>query len=279
MTFLSTEEFKTHFEVTDNTLILSPQVSMIAGFCGHDDFTYISPREDIKPEAKYETVLIDVQQTDVFPNSKSRPSKWFHHSLKYLKDGGVLKGKFFVEVTSKLKTSYQINKIHMHDEYCFVDVTKTPKYKNTEVIYSTGEKVEIDIQDDVILHHYNECDYQYVKSTVPHDFTEKLVFSGPDVVEKLKETKEKSKKTGQFGLIIYNNTPSLKIEKMESSNVKSGSNCYLFSSQRERDSYYDALKTSKVLALAKNMSYNQTMRVLAQSYLINPSIIDYAKSL
>lgn len=279
MTLLTPDQFKTHFEVTDKTLILSPQVSMIAGFCGHDDFTYISPREDIKPEAKYETVLIDVQKTDAFQNSKSRPSKWFHHSLKYLKDGGVLKGKFFVEVTSKLKTSYQINKIYMHDEHCFVDVTKTPTYKSTEVIYSTGEKVEIDIQNDTILHHYNELDYQYIKSTVPYDFTEKLVFSGPDVVEKLKETKEKSKKMGQFGLIIYNNTSSLKIEKMENSNSKSGSNCYLFSSQQERNSYYDALKTSKVLALANNMSYNQTMRVVAQSYLINPSIIHYAKSL
>jgi hypothetical protein len=163
----------------------------------------------------------------------------------------------------------------MNAEDCFVEVTKTSKYKDTEVVYSTGQTIHVNMENDSILHRYSDECYQYTRNIDFNYNVERITFSG-NKIKNIDSTKDYAKESNKYGLVVYSNIPKLRVEKLEATNVSSGSDCYLFESKKERDSYYDVLKTKKVIDLSKNLSYNQTINVKVQSYLINPSIFNYA---
>ena len=278
MTFITIEQFKSHFKVKGKTAILSPQVAMIAGLCGHTDFDYQPLKTILEPTQKYDTVLIDILEDDVFPGTSSGHTlKWFNYAFKFLNDKGTLIGKFPSYVmTSLCSDKFQVNEVNLENDICFLKVTHKTQNKLTKLIYSTGESLEIDLKKHASLSYYNENAYQYIKS-IEHKYSvENITFSGHDVSKKLEDAKEKAKNQNKFGLIIFNNIPSLRVEKLEQTKVTSGSNCYLFDSQEERDSYHNILHHPKVIALAKNLAYNKTMKIKVQSYLIHPSIFNYA---
>lgn len=278
MTLLTLDQFKTHFEIKSDTLILSSHVAMIASLCGHTDFDYQSSNEIIEPSKQYDNVLIDVLEKDKFPGVPSGHTlQWFNYALKFVKEGGSLKGKFPPHIVLNFRNKdIQVDKIKLSKNECFVEITNKPKSKNTIFSYSTGEVLDIDMRQESTLLHYDVKAYQYLKKITKNHKVNSVVFSGHDVAVKLNKIKEKAKNEKKFGLIIYNNIPSLRVEKLEETNVSSGSNCYLFDSEKERDSYYSALHRPEVIALAKNLAYNQTMRIKVQSYLIHPSILNYA---
>ena len=67
MTSLTTEQFKEHFKIQKNTIVLSSQVAMIAGLCGHDKFDYQNQKQIVEPSKQYDYVLIDILDDDKFP--------------------------------------------------------------------------------------------------------------------------------------------------------------------------------------------------------------------
>lgn len=278
MKAITTEQFKEHFSIQDHTIILSPQIAMIAGLGGHDNFDYQSTKIITEPTQKYDTVLIDVLEDDIFPGASSGHTlKWFNYALKFLNSKGTLIGKFPSYIMTSLSSDkFQVNQVNLENDICFLKVTHKTQNKLTKLIYSTGEILEIDLKKHASLSFYDESAYQYIKS-IEHKYSvENITFSGHDVSKKLEDTKENAKDQNKFGLIIFNNIPSLRVEKLEQTKVTSGSNCYLFDSQEERDSYYNILYHPKVIALAKNLAYNKTMKIKVQSYLIHPSIFNYA---
>ena len=281
MNLLTTEQFKQYFSVDGDSLILSPQIAMIASLSGYTDFDYQPPNEIIQPSKQYDNVLIDVLETDKFPGVPSgHILQWFNYALKFVKDGSSLKGKFPPHIVLNFRNkNIQVNKIKLSNNECFVEVTNKPKTKNTTFSYSTGETLDVDMSQDSTLLHYDVEAYQYLKNISKNHKVNSIVFSGHDVSVKLNRIKEKAKNENKFGLVIYNNIPSLRVEKLEETNVSSGSNCYLFDSEKERDSYYSALCHPEVIAFAKNLAYNQTMRIKVQSHLIHPSILNYAQSI
>jgi hypothetical protein len=280
MSRLTTEQFKQHFKIQGKTAILSPQVAMIASFCDHGDFSYVDASNAPEANDFYDTVLIDIVEDDKFPlNKTSHTSRWFDYSLSYLNTNGTLKAKFPCHIISKLASlnpkKYQVNDIIIDQDFCILSVIKTAKTRTTSVWYQDQTKVEIDISNQFILHHYDENDYNYIFNLKKTNKYKRMTFSGSKVAEKISTLKDNAKKEGKYGLVVYSNIPKLRAEKLENTNVSSGSDCYLFDSQEERDSYFDILHNPKVIALAKNLSYNQTINVKVQSYLINPSIFQY----
>jgi hypothetical protein len=278
MPSLITEQFKTHFEVEEDSMILSPQVAMIASFFNYSGFNYQSKRNIIEPTQKYSNVLIDVTDEDKFPDASfGHIQKWFKYAMKFVKEGGRLQAKFPPQVILNLiNQDLQVNKIYLSPNECFVDIQNESRTRNTTVSYSTGEVLDIDLNNESVLYSYDESAYNYIKNIGIGYSVDNIAFSGHDVAIKLEQTKEKAKQQNKFGLVIYNNVPLLRVEKLEETNVSSGSNCYLFDSEKERDSYYNTLYHPKVVALAKNLAYNQTMRIKVQSYLLHPSIFNYA---
>lgn len=281
MSRLTTEQFQQHFKLKGKTAILSPQVAMIADFCGQNEFSYVNTSNVPEANDFYDTVLIDIVDDDKFPlNKTSHASRWLDYSLSYLNFNGTLMAKFPCHIISKLASlnpkKYQVDNIVIDQDFCVLSVTKTAKTKTTSVWYQDQKEVQIDIPNQFILHSYNEHDYNYIFNLDKTTKYKRVTFSGSKVAEKIKALKDNAEKEGKYGLVVYSNIPKLRAEKLENTNVSSGSDCYLFDSQEERDSYFDVLQNPKVIALAKNLSYNQTINVKVQSYLINPSIFEYA---
>jgi hypothetical protein len=278
MTLLTIDQFKTYFEMEKDSMILSPQVAMIANLFDYNNFDYQSTYEIIEPIQQYSNVLIDVTDQDKFPGvTFGHIQQWFKYSMKFVKEGGRLQAKFPPQVVLNLiNQNLQVNKIYLSPNECFVDIQNESRTRNTTVSYSTGEVLDIDLNNESVLYSYDESAYNYIKNVGIKYSVDNITFSGHDVATKLETTKEKAKQQNKFGLVIYNNVPLLRVEKLEETNVSSGSNCYLFDSEKERDSYYNKLYHPKVVALAKNLAYNQTMRIKVQSYLLHPSIFNYA---
>lgn len=278
MTLLTVDQFQTHFQIKNSTLILSPQIAMIASLFNYNDFNYQSVHEIIEPVKKYSNVLIDVTDEDKFPGASfGHIQKWFKYAMKFVKKGGRLQAKFPPQLIPNLiNQNLQINKIYLSSNECFVDIQNKSGKQTTMVSYSTGEVLDIDFNKKFILHHYNENDYNYLFNLKKTNKYKRITFSGSKVAEKIKTLKDNAEKECKYGLVVYSNIPKLRVEKLEQTNVSSGSDCYLFDTEKERDSYFQILHNPKVIALAKNLSYNQTINVKVQSYLINPSIFEYA---
>ncbi len=282
MTALTTEQFKKHFEIGEDCLVLSSQIAMIASFLNYTDFDYQSQQSIIEPTKQYSNVLMSVTDDDKFPNATfGHIKKWLNYAIKFLKPNGILQAKFHPQVILNLiDENIQVNEISIYSDECFFTIQNKPREKNqkTLVSYSTGESLNVNLNHEFVLSSYDEEVYDYIKNIGSFYQVNNITFSGHDVETKLEKTREKANKENKFGLVIYNNIPSLRVEKLEETNVSSGSNCYLFDSEEERNSYYSALRNPKVIALAKNLAYNRTMRIKVQNYLIHPSIFNYAKS-
>ena len=252
--------------------------------CGKEDFGFLKSVTKSEYGKKYDTVLMDLDKKIPYQGKKINTYvEWLRCAVsQLLKEGGTLKGKFPIQLIPQLQDKdynwFQVNKIKIHSDCCFVEIQKTKKYKKTLIEYSTGESIDIDIHKQTILFHYDTDDYEYVNNISEKKKYPRFTFSGSKVSDKIKELKDNAKKQNKYGLVIYSNIPKLRVEKLELSNVTSGSDCYLFDNLEERDSYFEALKSKKVIALSKNLSYNQTINVKVQSYLMNPLIFNYAIS-
>jgi hypothetical protein len=286
-------DFYQNLQPENETIIVaSPHIfplSVFYGFgkkdyfaCGKEHSEFLESVNKNEFGKKYDTAIMDLDKEVPYQGKRVNTfTQWFRHVIsQVLKDGGTLKGKFPLSLILQLQDKdydwFQVEKIKIEDTHCFVEVTKVKKHKNTVIEYSTGEVVEVDLHQDAILHHYDKDAYDYIFNLEKSTEYKRITFSGSEVAEKIKTVKDNAEKESKYGLVVYSNIPKLRVEKLESTNVSSGSDCYLFDIQEERDSYFDIFHNKKVIALSKNLSYNQTINTKIQSYLINPAIFQYA---
>jgi hypothetical protein len=158
MKLLTTEQFKTHFKIQNNSLILSPHVAMIADLCGYSNFSYGSSNNLPELDIKYDSVLIDIEDGKSFPKSKvNHEFAWLKHSLLYLKENGVLYAKVPSHLCVKLSeiTNINVKKIFIEKDASFLEIVKNKNYSTTKVVYS-NKIVKMNIRTDVIMQNYDE---------------------------------------------------------------------------------------------------------------------------
>ena len=286
MTLLTVDQFKTHFQIKNDTLILSPQIAMIANLFGHSKFTYISPNDQSKPDSQYEIVLIDVLENDKFQNSgSSHAFRWFKHSLQYLKSNGVLIGKFPSYLTSKLidldKKQYQVETINLYEDCCFLKIIKTPKTKTTQVVYSNSEQMNMDVNKDVILHHYNQEYYDYLRSVDLSTSCPRTTIDGKG--DKVAEQLAIRSKRSDFEKVLFvpsngNRAKAFTFEEVKDKN--SGGDAFFAESVEQRDQFIEILQKPKVINLIKEMCYNNytSMKLDHKKYIFNERIFNFANS-
>jgi hypothetical protein len=286
MTLLTLEQFTTHFQIKNNTLILSPQIAMIANLRGYDKFTYISPNDQSKPNSQYETVLIDVLENDKFQNSgSSHAFRWFKHSLQYLKSNGVLIGKFPSYLTSKLidldKKQYQVETINLYEDYCCLKIIKTPKTKTTQVVYCNGEQMNVDVNKDIILHHYNEKFYSYINSVDVSTSCSRTTIDGKG--EKMGDQLLKRTDRRDFDNLLFvpsnGNRPKAYVyDEVKEKNI--GGDAFFAESVQQRNQFIEILKNSQVIHLVKEICYNNytSMKLDHKKYILNEQVFSFANS-
>jgi hypothetical protein len=180
MTALTTEQFKDYFQIKGNTVILSPQVAMIASLCGHTDFDYQLPSKDTTDTSfsQYDTVLIDVLDKDKFPGFYGgvlHSFRFLTYALNFLGGSGTLIGKFPSPLLNKaisfphsrhLDSKGHTEEIHIFEDYFFVKIVKNASNNKTKVFYENGNEVEVQTKYP-ILHHYNQEYYGIIRLFKP----------------------------------------------------------------------------------------------------------------
>lgn len=298
MTALTTEQFKEHFKIEKNAIVLSPQIGMIANLCGYNEFDYQNPKEIIEPTKKYDYVLIDVLDTDKFPGliGGVLPSyRYLEYALKFLSPNGTMIGKFPSIILNRLRGSRTSNgfphshengytkSIHIHDNYCFIEIGKVTDKKTTTIFYKNKEKFEINFLKESypILHHYNEEYYNYLKNVDLSKSCQRTTIDGKGdyVVGQLsKRSKRNDFENALFVPSNGNKAKAFTIEQIKGRNI--GGDAFFAKSVQQRDQYIKILQNPKVIDLINEMCYNNysSMKLDHKKYIFNESIFSFANS-
>jgi hypothetical protein len=288
MSHITTEQFQKYFQLTDNTLIVSPQIAMIAKFCGHSNFDYKIPKKD----HTYDTVLLDVLEDDKFPGFSGgmlHSFRFLSHALNFLSNDGTLIGKFPSLLLNKainfphsthVNSKCHTEAIHIFEDHFFLKVVKNTSNKKTKVFYENGNEVEVEVQYP-ILHHYNQEYYDYLRSVDLSASCARTTIDGKGdtVAEQLKI---RSRRT-DFDKVLFvpsngNRAKAFTFDEVKDKN--SGGDAFFAESVEQRDQFIKILQNTKVIDLIKEMCYNKytSMKLEHKKYIFNERIFNFANT-
>lgn len=174
MNYLTSEQFKNHFKFEGETVILSPNVAMIASLVGHEFDTNFEPYNailDSSNHQKYDTVLIDIIEDQKYPQSKAKHEfHWLISSLVFAKKGGSVIAKIPLKICSHISNikEVMIETAHVYDDCTIVKFVKQNSDTNTVVSYNNGV-VQINSKKVPILTQNNNEYYSYFQSVSDED--------------------------------------------------------------------------------------------------------------
>jgi hypothetical protein len=284
MNRLTTEQFKQHFTVDKETLILSPQVAMIASFLGHQ-FDFSFDPSDVKNKT-YDTVLIDISENQKFPGSSAKHEyRWLKHAFDYLSNNKTLICKVPIKVCSQVHDlkDLTIDKVEMFEEDTILKLRKGKTNIKTSVVYD-GQIIEIDVSKTPILHTNIPEYYSYFENVSDKDALEYISLSAG-----LKENNRE-----QYNKRVKWNTDRVVCVStgFENSNIKRGLNMYSFEEIADRkmavdcfyvpedinyDSFVKVLKSQKFLSFLSSVCYNnyQSFKKQFKKKVFNKKIIEF----
>lgn len=291
-------DFYENLQPKDETVIVaSPHIlplSIFYGFGSKDYFTCGKEHPDFLKSVskgdfgkKYDTAIMDLDKEVPYQGKRVNTfTQWFRHVISQtLKPGGTLKGKFPLQLILQLQDKdydwFQVEKIKIGHAYCFVEVSKTPKYKNTLIGYPDGEITEIDIHEDVILHHYNQEYYDYLRSVDLSTSCARTTIDGKG--DKVAEQLAIRSKRTDFDKVLFVPSNGNKAKAFTFDEVKdknSGGDAFFAESVEQRDQFIKILQNPKVIDLIKEMCYNNytSMKLDHKKYIFNERIFSFANS-
>lgn len=284
MNLLTTEQFKQHFTVDEDTLILSPHVAMIASLLGHE-FDFSFDPDDVKNKT-YSTVLIDIDENQKFPGvSAKHEYRWLKHAFQYLKNDKTLICKIPLKVCSQIYDlkDLEIDTVEMFSDHAILKVTKGKKNNITTVSYD-GTLIKIDTSKTPILHTNTPEYYSYFENVSDKDALEYISLSA-GLKENNREQYHKRVKWNPDRVVCVSTG-------FENSNIKKGLNIYFFDEIADRkmavdcfyvpedinyDSFVKVLKSQKFLSFLSSVCYNnyQSFKKQFKKKVFNKKIIEF----
>lgn len=171
MNYLTTEQFKDHFKFDGETIIISPNVAMIASFIGEEFDTCFEPYNATSNHQKYDTVLIDIIEDQKYPQSKAKHEfNWLVNSLIFAKKGGSVVARLPHKILSQISQikDVSIETATVYEDCAIVKFLKSNDHNSTVVHYSNSV-VQIDSKKVPILSQNNEEYYSYFQSVSDQD--------------------------------------------------------------------------------------------------------------
>lgn len=284
MNLLTTEQFKQYFTVNGETLIMSPQVAMIASFLEHQ-FDFSFDPNDVKNKT-YDTVLIDINENQKFPGSSAKHEyRWLKHAFDYLGKNKTLICKVPIKVCSQVHDlkDFTIDKVEMFKEDAILKLRKGKTNIKTSVVYD-GQIIEIDVSKTPILHTNTPEYYSYFESVNDEDALEYISLSA-GLKENNREQYNKRVKWNPDRVVCISTG-------FENSNIKKGLNMYSFEEIADRkmavdcfyvpedinyDSFVKVLKSQKFLSFLSSVCYNnyQSFKKQFKKKVFNKKIIEF----
>ena len=284
MNLLTTEQFKQHFFVDGETLVLSPQIAMIANFLGYQ-FDFSFDPTDAKNKT-YDTVLIDIEENQKFPGSSAKHEyRWLKHAFDYLSEGKTMVCKVPVKVCSQVHDlkDLTIDKVEMFENDAILKLRKGKTHTKTSVIYD-GKAIKIDASKTPILHTNNSKYYSYFESVSDDDALQYISLSA-GLKENNREQYEKRVEWDPDRVVCISTG-------YDNSTLKNGLNMYSFDEIADRkmavdcfyvpeeidfDSFVKILQSQKFLSFLSSVCYNnyQSFKKPFKKKVFNKKIIEF----
>jgi hypothetical protein len=169
--FLTTEQFDKHFQFDGETIILSPNIAMIASLIGYEFKTNFEAVFAPSKHAVNDTALIDIVEDQKFPSAKAKHEyNWLVSAIRQVKDGGNVIAKLPHKILSQISQipDVRVESANVYDDCAIVKFTKSMDVINTTVHYN-NDTVQIDSKNVPILSQNNSQYYSYFESVSDKD--------------------------------------------------------------------------------------------------------------
>ena len=284
MNLLTTEQFKQHFTVEGETLILSPQIAMIASFLGHQ-FDFSFDPSDVKNKT-YDTVLIDISDNQKFPGSSAKHEyRWLKHAFDYLGNGKTLICKVPVKVCYQVHDlkDLTIDEVEMFEDDAILKLRKG-KADNTTVVLYNQQKIMIDVSKTPILHTNDPKYYSYFESVSDEDALQYISLSA-GLKENNREQYQKRVdwdtdrvvciSTGFENSTIKNGLKMYSFDEI--ADRKMAVDCYYVPKDINFESFVNTLQSKKFLSFLSVVCYNnyQSFKKPFKKKVFNKKIIEF----
>ena len=290
MNYLTSEQFKNHFKFEGETIILSPNVAMIASFIGGEFNTCFEPYNailDSSNHQKYDTVLIDIIEDQKYPHSKAKHEfNWLINSLIFAKKSGSVVAKIPHKILSQISQikDVAIETATVYDDCAIVKFLKSEDYNSTTVYYSDGV-VKIDSKKVPILSQNNSQYYSYFQSVSNQDsfdcisltaggkktcreqFNDRWPDCDPDRVVCISTGADNRKISNRLNFYSFD----------EIADINRAVDCYYVPEHIDFQSFVNTLSSKKFLSFLSSVCYNnyQTFNKVFKKKVFNKKIIEF----
>jgi hypothetical protein len=162
MSRLTTEQFQNHFQFDGETIVLSPNIAMIASLIGHEFDTSFKPFGESDSQ-EYTTAMIDIVENEKYPGVRAKHEfNWLKSALKF---SHILIAKLPHKILSQVSQikDAAIETATVYDDCAILKFKKSNDLVNTVVHYG-NDVVLIDSKVIPILSQNNSQHYSYFKS-------------------------------------------------------------------------------------------------------------------
>ena len=281
---LTSERFKNHFKFEGKTIILSPNVAMIANLSGHDFDYSFEPNNSV---LSYDTAMIDIIEDHKFPGKKAKHEyNWLTSSIYYVKNGGQLIAKIPLKICSHISQikDVGIETAHVYDDCVIVKFVKETSNTNTVVSYG-NDFVQINTKKIPILTQNNKEYYSYFQSVSDKDsfdyisltaggkkscreqFNNRWPDCDPDRVVCISTGADNRKISNRLNFYSFD----------EIADINRAVDCYYVPEHIDFQSFVNTLSSKKFLSFLSSVCYNnyQTFNKVFKKKVFNKKIIEF----
>lgn len=289
MNFLTTEQFKEHFQFGGETIILSPNIAMIASLIGYNFESQFEPYSAIfnpSNHQKYDTAMIDIIEDQKYPQAKAKHEfNWLVNALIFVKTGGDLIAKLPHKILSQISQikDVVIETANVYDDCAIVKFTKSNTDINTTVQYVDGS-VKINSKKIPILSQNNSQYYSYFQSVSDEDSFSyiSLTAGGKKTCrEQFDDRVEWNPdrvvcvSTGADNRKVSNGLKFYSFDQI--ADLNRAVDCYYIPEDIDFQSFVNALNSKKFLSFLSSVCYNnyQTFNKTFKKKVFNKKIIEF----
>jgi len=284
--YLTTEQFKTHFKFEGETVIISPNVAMIASFIGEEFDTCFEPYNATSNHQKYDTVLIDIIEDQKYPHSKAKHEfNWLINSLLFAKKGGSVVAKIPHKILSQISQikDTAIETATVYSDYAIVKFLKSNDHNSTVVHYGNSV-VQIDSKKVPILSQNKEEYYSYFQSMSDQDSFDYISLTAGGKKNCRQQFNDRVNWNPNRVICVSTGADNRRIDNGlkfytfdQIADINRAVDCFYVPEDVDFESFVNTLDSKKFLCFLSSVCYNnyQTFNKVFKKKVFNKKIIEF----
>lgn len=289
MNFLTTEQFNKHFQFGNETIILSPNIAMIASLIGHDFDSRFEPYNailDSLDHKEYDTAMIDIIEDQKFPYAKAKHEfSWVANALIFVRNGGCLIAKLPHKILSQISqiTGTLIETVNVYGDCAIVKFIKSNTHIFTNVHYDNG-MVQIDSKKVPILSQNNSQYYSYFQSVFDEDSFSYISLTAGGRKTCREQFEDRVEWNPDRVVCVSTGADNRKVDNGlrfysfdQIADLNRAVDCYYIPENVDYQSFVNTLNSKKFVSLLSSVCYNnyQTFNKVFKKKVFNKKIIEF----